>query len=178
MEAGPWNWLEIARLATSLVTPVIVAILGIYIHRITRRFENLQWKSQKLVEKRLAVYDDLAPSLNDLLCFFTYIGAWKEIDPPTAIALKRKIDKKIHLTAPLFSPRFFQACMTFQNLCFETYAGWPLDARLRTSLDRRKDAWNDEWDFNIGKTSSAPTHLTLKRSAQHTAKSWKRSLPT
>jgi hypothetical protein len=36
-------------------------VLGIYIHRVTKRFEHLQWRSQKLVEKRLAVYDDLAP---------------------------------------------------------------------------------------------------------------------
>src|SRR5258708_2100639 len=110
MDAGAWSWLEVAKLAASLVTPVVVATFGIYIHRVTKRFEHLQWRSQKLIEKRLTVYDDLAPLLNDLLCFFTYIGAWKEMDPPTVVGLKRKVDKKLHLAAPLFSPRFFEAC--------------------------------------------------------------------
>jgi len=160
MQAGPWNWLEVAKLAASLVTPVVVAILGVYIHRVTKRFELSQWKSQKLIEKRLAVYDDLAPLLNDLLCFFTYVGAWKEIDPPTAVNLKRKVDKKIHLAAPLFSPRFFNACMTFQNLCFETYAGWGVDARLRSQSERRKEAsgakWDGGWDQLFSDEASDP----------------------
>jgi len=146
VEAGTWSWLEVAKLAASLVTPVVVAILGVYIHRVTKRFEHSQWRSQKLIEKRLAVYDDLAPLLNDLLCFFTYVGAWKELDAPTAVGLKRKVDKKVHLAAPLFSPGFFEACMAFQNLCFETYTGWGVDARLRSQFKRRKDVWGAKWD--------------------------------
>ena len=147
MELGPWNSLEVAKLAASFVMPLAVAIFGIYVHRLSKRFEHGQWKSQTLIEKRLAVYDDLAPSLNDLLCFFTFVGAWKEMDPPTAVALKRQIDRKIHLAAPLFSPGFFHACMTFQNLCFQAYTGWGLDARLRTDLERRKESWiNKKWD--------------------------------
>jgi hypothetical protein len=146
MDAGAWSWLEVAKLAASLVTPVVVAVFGVYIHRVTKRFEHSQWRSQKLIEKRLVVYDDLAPLLNDLLCFFTYVGAWKEMDPPTAVGLKRKVDKKVHLAAPLFSPRFFGACMTFQNLCFETYVAWGLDARLRSEFKRRKEAWDAKWD--------------------------------
>jgi len=146
MVAGPWNWLEVAKLAASLGTAIAVAILGVYIHRVTKRFEHSQWRSQKLIEKRLAIYDDLAPLLNDLLCFFTYVGAWKEIDPATAVNLKRKVDKKVHLAAPLFSHRFFNACMTFQDLCFETYTGWGIDARLRSQFKRRKEASGTKWD--------------------------------
>jgi hypothetical protein len=147
VDAGAWSWLEIAKLAASLATPIVVAILGVYIHRVTKQFEHLQWRSQKLIEKRLAVYDDLAPMLNDLLCYFTYVGAWKELDPPTVVALKRKVDKKVHLAGPLFSPRFFEACMAFQNVCFEMYAGWGIDARLRSQFARRKDVWGAKWDI-------------------------------
>ena len=68
MEAGPWNWLEVAKLAAVLLMPVALAVFGVYIHRVTKRFEHLQWRSQKLIEKRLAIYDDLAPHFNDLLC--------------------------------------------------------------------------------------------------------------
>lgn len=149
MEIGPWNWLEVVKLLSSLLVPVVLAIFGIYVHHVTKRFENLQWRSQKLVEKRLTIYDDLAPLLNDLLCYFTYVGPWKELKPPDVIRLKRVIDKKIHLASPLFSKVFFGACMDFQNLCFETYAGWGYDALLKTQWQRRKECtsavWKEEW---------------------------------
>jgi len=149
MSAGnenPWNSLEVVKLISSSLTPLIVAGVGIYIHRLTKRFEHLQWRNQKLVEKRLSIYDDLASLLNENMCYFTYVGSWKERTPPEVIASKRIIDKKIHLAAPLFSPCFFSTCMKFQNLCFETYTGWGEDAKLRTQFKRRKDAFEEKWD--------------------------------
>ena len=43
-----------------------------------------------------------APSLNDILCYFTYVGSWRDQDPPDVIRLKRSVDRKIYLPAPLF----------------------------------------------------------------------------
>lgn len=150
MQTDPWNSLELAKLIAGLLTPVSLAIFGIYVHRVTKRFEHLQWRSQKLVEKRLAIYDDLAPHFNDLLCYFTYIGKWRDLDPPEIVKLKRIMDKKIYLAAPLFSAEFFAACMAFQGLCYETYNGWGRDASLRTNSQRRSQArakdWEIEWD--------------------------------
>ena len=80
MELGPWNWLEVAKLATGLLTPAVIAAGGVYVHRITKQFEHTQWWGQKLVEKRLAIYDDMAPAFNDLLCYFTYVGSWRDSD--------------------------------------------------------------------------------------------------
>ena len=147
MEATPWNSLEAVKLASGLLTPAALAFLAVYIHRVTKRFEHIQWRSQKLIEKRLSIYDDLAPHLNDLLCYFTYIGCWRDLDPPAVISLKRLIDKKLHLAAPLFAEGFFDACMEFQNLCFETYTGWGRDARLRTKFERRQEGYADKWDI-------------------------------
>jgi hypothetical protein len=123
MNPSPWNSLEVAKLITGVLTPIVLAVFGIYIHRVSKRFEHLQWRSQKLIEKRLAVYDDFAPQLNDLLCYFTYVGVRKEMRPPAVLSLKREIDKKAHLAAPLFSESFYKACKKFQDLCFETYTG-------------------------------------------------------
>lgn len=145
MSAGPWNWLEVAKLFAGLLAPAAIAVFGVYIHRVTKRFEYLQWRSQKLVEKRLAIYDDLAPQLNDLLCYFTYVGCWKDLNPPDVVSLKRTIDKKVHLAAPLFSESLFSACTEFQSLCFETYTGWGRDALLRTQWQRRQEARSGDW---------------------------------
>jgi hypothetical protein len=145
MEPGNWTWLETTKLAAGLLTPVAVAVFGIFIHHVTKRFEHAQWRSQKLVEKRLAVYDDLAPQLNDVLCYFTYVGGWRDLEPLSVVALKRLIDKKIHLAAPLFSREFYSYCSEFQELCFETYVSWGRDARLRTRFERRRDALATKW---------------------------------
>ena len=143
-----WNTLEVAKLLVAFLTPCLLAGMGIYIHRVTKRFEDSQWRSQKLVEKRLEIYSDLAPYFNDLLCYFTFIGGWKELDPPSVISLKRVLDKKIHLAAPLFSDEFLSCCMQFQSLCFETYNGIGFDARLRTLSVPREAALGDKWSSN------------------------------
>ncbi|MBV9992235.1 MAG: hypothetical protein JOZ72_13205 [Alphaproteobacteria bacterium] len=148
MTPGPWNSLEIAKMAVSLLTPVTVALLGIYINRALKRFELAQWRSQKLVEKRLQIYDSIAPDLNDLLCYFTYRGAWRDFDPPQIVALKRKIDKSVNLAVPLFSEDFHQACTEFLGLCFKTFTGWGKDAKLKTKYHRRRESrtdWRNEW---------------------------------
>lgn len=160
MDVGPWNWLEVAKITASLLIPATIASLGIYVHRVTKRFEHLQWRSQKLIEKRLAIYDDLAPQFNDLLCYFTYVGCWRDLDPPAVVALKREIDKKIHVAAPLFTEDFFRRCSNFQNLCFETYTGWGMDARLRTQFQRRQESreatWKPEWAHCFSPETTEP----------------------
>ena len=160
MEPGPWNWLEIAKLTAGLLTPVALAFFGVYIHRVTKRFEQMQWRSQKLVEKRLAIYDDLAPQLNDLLCYFTYVGCWRDLDPPAVVSLKRVIDKKVHVAVPLFTEEFFDSCMALQQLCFKTYTGWGRDASLRTNFQRRLESratdWNSDWDKYFDSEVSHP----------------------
>jgi hypothetical protein len=148
MDFSMWNTLEVAKLVVGFLTPCLLAGLGIYIHRVTKRFEDSQWRSQKLVENRLEIYSDLAPYFNDLLCYFTFIGGWKELDPPSVISLKRVLDKKIHLAAPLFSDEFLSCCTQFQSLCFETYNAWGFDARLRTFSGPREAVLAEKWDPN------------------------------
>jgi hypothetical protein len=163
MDAGAWTWLEVAKLALGVMTPLALAGIGIYVHRVTKRFEHMQWRSQKLIEKRLAIYDSMAPLLNDVLCYYTYIGTWRTQNPPEVQALKRTVDKALHLAAPLFSPEFFSACMDFQNACYKTFSGWGEDARLRTSFERRKqcrpDDWKAEWEKCFADEIADPQHV-------------------
>jgi hypothetical protein len=67
---NPWNSLEIAKLTISAATPIVVGFLGIVIHRATKSFEHKQWKNQKLVEKKIRIYEEMCPILNDILCYF------------------------------------------------------------------------------------------------------------
>ena len=149
-----WTSLEIVKLAVSLLTPVALLLLGIWVTRLAEQFKAVLWANQKVIEKRISIYDEMAPLLNDLYCYFTFVGHWKELTPPEVVAIKRKLDKNIYINAPLFSADFRTAHFGFIHRCFETYVGPGLDAKLRTPIstqdgDRPRAApggWKDSWD--------------------------------
>jgi len=141
-----WNSLEVVKLVVSAITPLSIAIIGVYLNKQVKKFEHTQWRNQKLIEKRLAVYDELAPLLNDLLCYYTFVGRWKELRPPDIIKHKREVDKKAHLAKALVSKLLFHEIMNFLNLCFKTYGGWGVDAKMLTSFEQRKKACGADWD--------------------------------
>ncbi len=141
-----WNGLEIAKLVVAAIPPVIVLIIGIWISRSLKRLEHLQWTNQKITEKRIAIFEELAPLLNDLLCYFTFVGCWKDLTPPVVVQRKRLMDRIVHVNAPLFSKEFVQIYNDFINACYGTYSGWGQDAKLRTLSERRKAASGESWD--------------------------------
>lgn len=161
-----WNSLEITKLIISAITPLIVLIIGWWINRSLKRFEYFQWANQKVVEKRLSVFDELAPLLNDLLCYFTFIGCWKDLTPLEVIQLKRKIDRIAHINAPLFSKEFINRYYDFVNLCYSTYSGWGEDAKLLTFSERRKAAagalWDVKWTDCFANKSDCPDPQAVK----------------
>ena len=63
----PWNSLEIVKLILTGFTPVILAFIGLFLNRQLKRFEHRQWRNQKLIEKRLVIYDDIFPLYEYLL---------------------------------------------------------------------------------------------------------------
>jgi hypothetical protein len=82
-----------AKLFVSLLTPIAVVAIGYFLNARLRSIEERRWLNQKVIEKRLALFESMAPKLNDLLCYFTYVGHWKELQPPRIIGLKREPDK-------------------------------------------------------------------------------------
>jgi hypothetical protein len=140
--------MEIAKLIISAVTPLIVLVIGLAISRSLKRLEYRQWTNQKITEKRIAVFEELAPLLNDLLCYFTFVGCWKELSPLEVVQRKRLMDRIIHVNAPLFSKEFVNLYTDFIDVCYMAYTGWGEDAKLRTMVGRRKErtVWNTAWD--------------------------------
>lgn len=63
------------------MTPLSVAAIGVVLALSTRRFEHLNWVNQKLVEKRIAILSDAPPKLNDMYCYFCWVGAWASFSP-------------------------------------------------------------------------------------------------
>jgi hypothetical protein len=147
--ADTWSSVQIATLAVAALTPLTVAGLGLLIARASRRLEQVQWANQTVVTRRLDIFADLAPGLNQLLCFATFVGGWKEIEPGQAIAIKRKLDETMYANRVLFSPELFAAYHHFMTTLFAMYATTGADAPLRAPVesvwgDRRKLPWWNE----------------------------------
>jgi hypothetical protein len=157
--AADWNSLEIAKLAVGALTPIFLFVLGYMVTRAARGVEEAQWASRKLIERRLDLYEQMAPILNDLFCFFTLVGHYREVTPPEALSRKRRVDRIFHAHAPLFSPEFRDRYEGFLNVCFLPFTGAAQPARLRASLaaqKRERTTWEPEWDemFAQGEESS------------------------
>src|SRR5215469_6073311 len=157
--ASPWNSLQVATLAVAALTPLTVAGLGVLLARASRRLEQVQWANQTVITRRLEIFDKVAPKLNQLLCFATFVGGWKEITPLTAIGLKREIDERMYANRVLFSDELFEA---YREFMVAMYAATGADALLRAPIDskwgdRRKMPWWEpamEGLFSTGKANT------------------------
>ena len=69
-----WNSLEVVKLLVGILNPIALLIIGWFINKRLKKVEQSQWLNQKMIEKRLEIYDKLAPSFNDLFCFYTNVG--------------------------------------------------------------------------------------------------------
>lgn len=162
--SGEWSSLEIAKLAVGVLTPILLFVLAYMVNRAARSVEQAQWTSQKLIERRLDLYEKMAPTLNDLFCFFTLVGHFQEITPPDAISRKRKLDRIFHAHAPLFTPEFRDRYQDFLNVCYVHFVAEAEPARLRASIEaqkRERTSWKPEWDANFSYPNDVSSPLQI-----------------
>jgi hypothetical protein len=141
------TWTDVVQAAGALLVPVVVAGLA---YVLTRN----QSRSQELVRARLEYYKLLAPDLNRLMCYITFIGGWRDDSPDVIIALKRRLDANFYCAAPLFSPGVLDAYNDLMELSFSTFGPCGTDARIKSNAFRRRQswrgegesAWRQEWD--------------------------------
>ncbi|MBU2662532.1 hypothetical protein KOI35_03320 [Actinoplanes bogorensis] len=142
------------KLIVAGITPVAVAVLAYVLNRALKRAENRQWFSQKLVEKRIALLSEALPDLNDLYCYFAWVGRWKELSPPEILLRKRRLDQLFHANSPFFSPDARNAYESFVDALFETFVQPGKSARLRTGLSSQhgnrmmtfSEGWEPGWN--------------------------------
>ena len=143
-----WGNLLIAVLVLAVLTAVIVAVLAFRFSRIIKGMKKKQWSNQKLVEKRMEVFGRMAPKLNDIYCFFCYVGNWTGLTPPDIVRLKRDLDRDMNIYAKLFSEELSEKYRSFMLLCFVSKSGWEHDEKIKSSYDLRQEKcaeWDEEW---------------------------------
>jgi hypothetical protein len=146
---GPWNWLEIVKLAISFSTPVVVLILGLWIKGLVDRIDQRRWIEQSTIKWRLSVFERFAPKLNMLLSIFTYVGRWKEFQPPEIIGLKRDLDELVFTYYFLWSESFRENYQRLMDACFEVNQGPGRDAKITGNVEMFRQAhknWDARWD--------------------------------
>ncbi len=142
--ADPWNSVEIVTLVVDALTPITVVVLGVLFTKASRRIEQVQWANQTVVTHRLDVFDKLAPGLNQLLCFGTFVGGWKEISSPKAITIKRDLDQIMYANKVLFSDELFAAYHRFMTVLFAMFATTGADAKVRAPIESK---WGNRRDL-------------------------------
>jgi hypothetical protein len=143
------GWLDYLEIGLAAIGPVIGLFVGIVLLKLTKQKEMSQWQNQKLIEKRIEIWDKVGPIMNDIYCFCMRIGGWKEQSPPDVISMKRNVDKLVHLSRPYFSDNFFKEYQEFIGVCFEVFQGYGENAKLKTPLWEHKNArphWDPIWD--------------------------------
>lgn len=141
--------MQIVTVIVAAATPVTVAVLGVIFARASRKIEQVQWANQTVVTRRLDIFDKLAPGLNQLLCFATFVGTWKDTDPRKAIAIKRDLDQIMYAKKVLFSDELFAAYHRFMTVLFDMFGTTGADAKVRAPIEskwgsrRDLDWWDD-----------------------------------
>ncbi len=166
MTAADWNSLEIAKLLVSLFVPIAVVFLGVVVARTTKRIESAQWMNQKLVEKRISFVDAVVPGLNDLYCYYRWVGNWKELSPLDVLQRKRHLDRLFHINRPFLAPACMQSYDAFSKALFRTYSAPGKDALLRTAVSSRDGdrsaAYTGTWDGNWNGMFAGPSDHTRR----------------
>jgi hypothetical protein len=90
------------------------------------------------------------PDLNDLYCYFAWVGRWKELSPPEILLRKRRLDQLFYANSPFFSPEAGTAYEGFFDVLFEKFVQPGRSARLRTGPTSphgsRKTTFAERWE--------------------------------
>ena len=143
-----WNSLKIPITIIAALAPIIIVFLVFRFKRIIKGLKEEHQTNQRIVEKRIEIYDRIGPKLNDIYCFYCYNGNWKEITPIDIVRLKKELDKDIIVSTPLFSNDISEKYLDFMRLCFVSFSGWEDEEKIKSLYELRKEhnvEWNDDW---------------------------------
>ena len=141
--------LEFMRIGVSALTPIVTGIVGALILRMGTRMEHSKNLHRELLRKRLTLFEDVAPKLNDIYCYFQALGHWSDLNPDEIILRKRSINSAFHVNRFLFDQAVWSAYQQFEKMHFDMYAAAGQPAKLRLDIDyirlRVGELFKNEW---------------------------------
>lgn len=148
------NVIGMLSLFVNITLPVVLVFIGWRINKSIKELEHSHWANQKIIEKRLQLFDQIAPRLNDLYCFYLFIGRWKEISPMDLVQIKRELDRLVYTYRAILGVELTETYRNFMDkVAFHVYNKAGENARIIGEIenrlgDRRIHAaydWQDEW---------------------------------
>jgi hypothetical protein len=103
------DWIKYAELGIAALIPIMTLVVGIIVLRLGTKLDATKQLQSELLRKRLALFEDVAPKLNDIFCFFQVVGHWADLDPDEIIKRKRAVDRVIQVNRYLFRAGFWEA---------------------------------------------------------------------
>jgi hypothetical protein len=146
-----WDSLKIVITAIAILSPFVIVYLLVRIKRIKRDKKSLSDQhqaNQKLLEKRVEIYEHMGPRLNDLLCFYSYTGNWKELTPMRIMGIKRELDKHMSSQGALFSDELIAGYNALMQVCFVAFSGWEQEEKIKSQYTLRQEQqtnWDESW---------------------------------
>ena len=145
--------LEYLKIGVSALTPIVTGIVGVLILRMGTRMEHSKNLHRELLKKRLDLFEEIAPKLNDVYCYFQALGHWSDLNPDEIILRKRAIDRAFNVNRFLFDQDVWTAYREFEKLHFDMYSAAGQAAKLRLDLDyvrlRVGELFKNEWMPNV-----------------------------
>ena len=152
----PWWW-------GAAAAPLLTGALGAALAYLAIRLDSRKILNQELIRKRIDLYDQVAPRLNDLLCAFLVVGHWKELPPPVVLQTKRDLDRIMHVYGPLFSQIVVGQYKVFIHKCFRTFNGRGCDALLRADRVHLHREWGEDWQPDWNQRFVIPRDVVSER---------------
>lgn len=148
--------IEVAQLLASTLTPISLVVIGYFLNK-TLALQGQQWReNDKLIEKRIEIYSEIANPLNKIYCYIQDVGDYKSLYPETVVNSKRSSDRLFHMYRPIWSRETIIAYKSFSAASFEVFNGSGHDAKIRTVSTEKKAAaelgktrWLEDWEVLI-----------------------------
>ena len=140
--------MDILELIIKIATPLVIAYFGFLINKNLAEQRSKLTISEKLIEKRISIYDDISSELNVIYQYMVRVGNWKEMSPEEVIAKKRTLDKLVHQNRPYWSIDFIDTYSNFIFECFKTNTGTGEDAKIKADTVKYStlDSWEPEYE--------------------------------
>lgn len=94
-------------------------------------------RDSKLIDRRVEIWSEIGPKINDIYAYIARVGRWKELRAADVIQIKREIDRTAFTYRAFFSDEWQAAYEDFMNAAFDSYRGDGVNAGIRTSMSGR-----------------------------------------
>lgn len=139
---------ETKDLLEIFILPVALVVLGMIAKKIATNHEKRLSLHEKIIEKRVGVYEVIGKDLNDIFTYTVRVGNWKDFTPVEILDKKRKIDKEMYVSRPYWSDEAFSSYILLTTYLFEVYTGTGQNAKIRGETEKFKSLpnWIKNWE--------------------------------